>query len=467
MFMVWENMEKYWKLLPAAVILLLYFGGISMRPLFAPDEFFNAAAAKLCGRGIAAAPDLSLFAPHAGHRLQAAALAVFGENTFALRFFSALATVLTGSVIYGFARRRSEALGRAAAAVYLGTLLVFAVGTSASTLPFAVLAQTLLIFGAAGVCFYAGRSRIAFAVLGLCGAAGWAFFYPLLFGSDFRRPELWGAAVFGLLPTIALAPVILSGLRHASRREPALLTAAAGCVAALAVGAVHPALGVLSALPFLAVAAAYGFVRYAEIDPEGRRINRALRLLMLLTAAALAVFSAIQLLARFEKLPLEYMVYQVRWAGVLMTAAFVIMLFWFLAALRERICRWKLYWFLLGFAFVMSAGQKCVPTGVLLREALESPLKRFVAGRLRPGTTIVADPVCAAAAVWTFAPETRVIVACDGLSDANEMEKIIGATTGGHVIVIGREGAVGQKSDFPHRKTVFKPAGLLILEYGL
>lgn len=460
-------MDKYWKLLPPAVILLLYFGGIAVRPLFAPDEFLNAAAAKLSCRGIAATPDLSIFAPHAGHRIQAAALSIFGENAFALRFFSAVATVLTGGVIYGFVRRRSEAIGRAAAAVYLGTLLVFAVGTSASTLPFAVLAQTLLIFGAAGAVFHAGRSRIAFVALGLCGAAGWAFLYPLLFAPDFRRPELAGLAVFGLLPAIALAPVILSGLRHASRREPALLTAAAGMVAALAVGAVHPALGVLSALPFLAVAAAYGFVRYAEIDPDGRRINRTLRQLMLLTAAALAVFSAIQLLARFEKLPLEYMVYQERRAGVLMAAAFLIMLFWFLAAFRERNCRWKWYWFLLGFAFVMLAGQKCVPTGVLLREALESPLRRLVAGRIRPGTTIVADPVRAAAAVWSFAPGTRVIVAGEGFPDANELEKMIETPAGGHVIVIGREGAVGQKPDFPHRKTVFKPAGLLILEYGL
>ena len=116
---------------------LVYFGGLWQRPLLAPDEIRYAEIPReMLFSGDFAVPRLNGLTyyekPVLGYWLTAASMKIFGENRFAVRFPSALFTLLSALAVWFLAVRGSDRrTGTAAVALFLTSGLVFAVGTTA------------------------------------------------------------------------------------------------------------------------------------------------------------------------------------------------------------------------------------------------------------------------------------------------------------------------------------------------
>jgi len=116
---------------------LVYFGGLWQRPLLAPDEIRYAEIPReMLFSGDFAVPRLNGLTyyekPALGYWLIAASMKLFGENRFAVRFPSALFTLLSALAVWLLAVRGSDRrTGGAAVALFLASGLVFAVGTAA------------------------------------------------------------------------------------------------------------------------------------------------------------------------------------------------------------------------------------------------------------------------------------------------------------------------------------------------
>ena len=163
-------------LLILAAAAVVYFGSLWQRPLFVPDEIRYAEIPReMLASGNWAVPHLAglpyFEKPAGGYWLSALALRVFGENPFAVRFFSALCTLLTSGVIYLLVRRGNDKpAALTAMMLYLSTGLVAAVGT------YAVLDAQFVFFVVLAVCmgyFYSTASRLSerLACLALSGIA--------------------------------------------------------------------------------------------------------------------------------------------------------------------------------------------------------------------------------------------------------------------------------------------------------
>lgn len=164
------------------VLLVLYFGTIFHRPLFFEDETRYAEVAReMVVSGDWVSPkmnNLDYFEkPVMGHWLNSAAMLAFGQTRFAVRFFPALAALLTGLALFIWVRRefKDSELAMIASLIYFTSGLVFAVGT------FAVLDSqfTLFVCLASFAGFSALESKRVSSKAGLfilCGAAlGCAF----------------------------------------------------------------------------------------------------------------------------------------------------------------------------------------------------------------------------------------------------------------------------------------------------
>ncbi len=116
---------------------LVYFGALWQRPLLAPDEIRYAEIPReMLFSGDFAVPRLNGLTyyekPALGYWLIAASMKLMGENRFAVRFPSALFTLLSALAVWLLAARGSDRrAGTAAAALFLTSGLVFAVGTTA------------------------------------------------------------------------------------------------------------------------------------------------------------------------------------------------------------------------------------------------------------------------------------------------------------------------------------------------
>ncbi len=164
-----------------AFFLLLYIVPLGMRPLVMPDEFRYAEIPReMLASGDWIVPHLNgvpyFEKPVLGYWLSAAAIALFGENAFAVRFPSAVAVGLTALLLFVLMQRfsadRSVALLTAAA--FLICPMVFGVGT------FNVLDSVLSLFlTAAMVSFFfsymeenPAKKRVYLALFGVsCGLA--------------------------------------------------------------------------------------------------------------------------------------------------------------------------------------------------------------------------------------------------------------------------------------------------------
>ena len=156
--------------------VLLYLLPLGARPLATPDEVrYGAIAHEMLASGDWVSPHLNgvryFEKPVLGHWLNAASLAAFGENAFALRLPAALATGLTALILFGLARRFVSPVNAALATlIFLTTTLVAGVGT------FAVLDPFLTLFLTAALAAYylalEEPQRVRrYAYLVLCGVA--------------------------------------------------------------------------------------------------------------------------------------------------------------------------------------------------------------------------------------------------------------------------------------------------------
>ena len=173
---------------------LVYFGGLWQRPLLSPDEIRYAEIPReMLVTGNFAVPTLNGLAyyekPVLGYWLTAAGMTLFGQNRFAVRFPSALFSLLTaGTVFLLGVRGRDRRTGTLACALFLSSGLVFAIGTSAVLDPFFAFFVTA---GTAAGYFYhtekIRRKRLLWLFLaGLfigCGIMVKGLLAPLLAGS--------------------------------------------------------------------------------------------------------------------------------------------------------------------------------------------------------------------------------------------------------------------------------------------
>lgn len=115
---------------------LLYVVPLGVRPMVIPDEFRYAEIPReMLKTGNWVVPHLDglryFEKPVLGYWLNVIAIAVFGENAFAIRFFSAVAAGISALLLFFLARRYAGGYfaGVLTAAVFLTCLEVFAVGT--------------------------------------------------------------------------------------------------------------------------------------------------------------------------------------------------------------------------------------------------------------------------------------------------------------------------------------------------
>ena len=163
-------------LLLVALFALLYIVPLGVRPLVSPDEVrYGEIAREMLVSGDWVSPHFNgvryFEKPILGHWLNAASLALFGENNFAVRLPVALATGLMALFVFFLTRRFATSSGALlATGIFLTTLLVAGCGTVA------VLDAFLALFLTAALALYwlaiqesDGRRRVAY--LALCGAA--------------------------------------------------------------------------------------------------------------------------------------------------------------------------------------------------------------------------------------------------------------------------------------------------------
>ena len=162
-----------------ALYVVLYLVPLPVRPLASPDEVRYAEIAReMLASGDWVSPHFNgvryFEKPALGHWLNAASLAVFGENAFAARLPVALATGLAALIVFGLARRFAGArVAALATLVFLTTFLVGGVGT------FALLDAFLALFLTAALAAYyvalretGARRRTWLIACGVaCGAA--------------------------------------------------------------------------------------------------------------------------------------------------------------------------------------------------------------------------------------------------------------------------------------------------------
>ncbi len=122
-------------LLFVGVFLALYIVPLGVRPMVIPDETRYAEISReILDSGDWTVPELDglryFEKPILGHWLNAASQYLLGQNTFAVRFSSALAVGLSALVIFLFVQRFADgaAAGLFAVAIFLTCLEIFAIG---------------------------------------------------------------------------------------------------------------------------------------------------------------------------------------------------------------------------------------------------------------------------------------------------------------------------------------------------
>jgi|KBSMisStaDraftv2_1062788.scaffolds.fasta_scaffold04090_5 4-amino-4-deoxy-L-arabinose transferase len=164
-----------------ALFALIYLLPLGVRPLSSPDEVrYGEIAREMIASGDWVSPHFNgvryFEKPVLGHWLNAISVATLGESRFAVRLPVALATGLSGLIVFLLARRfisRSTAV--LSSAIFLTTLIVAGCGSVA------VLDAFLALFVTAAVAAYyvavtAGTRRERYAYLALCGVACGAAF---------------------------------------------------------------------------------------------------------------------------------------------------------------------------------------------------------------------------------------------------------------------------------------------------
>ena len=149
-------------LLVITIFFLVYLVPLGVRPMLIPDEFRYAEIPReMLATGDWVVPHLNglryFEKPVLGYWLNAAAIALFGENAFAVRFFSSVAAGVSAFCLFLLVRRyaRDNFAGLLAAGVFLTSFEVFIVSTAA------VLDSMFTMFVTAGMTafFFADMER--------------------------------------------------------------------------------------------------------------------------------------------------------------------------------------------------------------------------------------------------------------------------------------------------------------------
>ncbi len=187
----------------AAVLLgvlftLLYIAILGERPLFIPDETrYGEIAREMLASGDWIVPRLNgllyFEKPPFGYWLNALSLSTFGENPFAVRFSSALATAVSAGIVFVAGKHffKSRAIPFLATFIFLTTLEVQAIGTFSVLDPIFAAVLNGGILSMAMAIYAAGQKRVWLSVL-----AG------LLFGLAFLTKGFLAFA----LPALVLTP---------------------------------------------------------------------------------------------------------------------------------------------------------------------------------------------------------------------------------------------------------------------
>jgi 4-amino-4-deoxy-L-arabinose transferase len=131
-----DVLSRKYKLLILGLFLLFYILPLGFRPIFIPDESRYAEIPReMIASGDWIVPHLNgiryFEKPVLGYWLNALSIKLFGENAFAVRFPSAMATGLSALIIFLLVRRFlvSDFLGAITAAIFLTCFEVYGVGT--------------------------------------------------------------------------------------------------------------------------------------------------------------------------------------------------------------------------------------------------------------------------------------------------------------------------------------------------
>jgi 4-amino-4-deoxy-L-arabinose transferase len=115
----------------------LYIAPLGLRPLFTPDEpRYAEIARELIAHNDWVVPKINNLRyfekPIMGHWLNAASLKLFGENNFAVRFASALATGLAALALFMLLRKfAGDSMALWGTVIFLSSILVYGIGTFA------------------------------------------------------------------------------------------------------------------------------------------------------------------------------------------------------------------------------------------------------------------------------------------------------------------------------------------------
>lgn len=219
------------------LFLLLYIAPLNVRPVYTPDETrYGEIAREMLDTGDFIVPKMNglryFEKPILGHWLNAASMAVFGDNGFAIRLPSALAVGLTALTIFLMVQRfyRCDRTAMLATFIYMTFFGIFGIGT------FCVLNSLLTFFLTATLsCFFVanardtGRKRSMWLLLCgvFCGAAfltkGFlAFAVPVLIVAPFLLWEKRGRELLALpwLPLFGVMVVALPWCLIIGLNEP-------------------------------------------------------------------------------------------------------------------------------------------------------------------------------------------------------------------------------------------------------
>jgi 4-amino-4-deoxy-L-arabinose transferase len=174
--------SRRFQLLIPSLYLLLYILPLGFRPIFIPDESRYAEIPReMIASGDWIVPHLDgiryFEKPVLGYWLNALSMKAFGENAFAVRFPSAMATGLSAFIIFLLVRRFSNRnfLGAITAVIFLTCFEVYGVGT------FNVLDSTLAMFGTAAMAsFFFAHTE------GTSGKKRRVFFFCSAFFADYH-----------------------------------------------------------------------------------------------------------------------------------------------------------------------------------------------------------------------------------------------------------------------------------------
>ena len=503
-------------------VALLCLGGIWSRPLYAPDEVsFALAAREMLHQG-----SFSNSSP--AHWATAGALKVFGEGAFAVRFPSALFTLLTAGVIYLFClRTENKKFAVVSAMLYLCSGLVFV--SSGWGVPAPLYAFFTVSAVLAGFLYYNEKCWFCLLAGGLLAGAGFLFngwIVPLTAGGIFvlyglskkaYRPCLAGFfpacaaaalpilcgifyfklhfscvpvlsginllyAIAGMFPVLLLLPAAIIAARKQGKaffyqnelRHFALLSFLVTAILFVFAGNNSIALA-LPVFPFFVLLLAGGLF---EAEKEGclSAAEKSLHIFCVILGAATVLFAVWHFLpvipGKWKLFSQNYAIPPLMISGLL--------LLWYNMAAKEKACfpERKFLYFCVGTAVLAVSLTYLIPFKLQRKFDQTTFIRRAVRPRVMPGARIFADFDTCSAAAWVLHrkvelcfPEIPVSgkVTAEKLSaaiSADKLKKIISSARkkGEQIIIFTRSEKV--LSELPARRTTIRSGNMTAVIYG-